>query len=106
MTQFVSYSDDEIAFAYPMKRGPSELQLSREYPEVQEENKKILQTIENALKQLNLVSTGLAIQYGTRGENCTTFASSYTGKNSYERTISQQSATDLRGVGATRTNAM
>lgn len=59
---FFSYSDDEIAFAYPMKRGPSELQLSREYPEVQEENKKILQTIENALKQLNLVRVALTIQ--------------------------------------------
>lgn len=47
-----------------MKRGPSELQLSREYPEVQEENKKILQTIENALKQLNIVSPN-ALHLGT-----------------------------------------
>lgn len=57
-----SYSDDEIAFAYPMKRGPSELQLSRECPEVQEENRKILQTIENALKQLNIVSVMTTMQ--------------------------------------------
>lgn len=67
-----------------MKRGPSELQLSREYPEVQEENKKILQTIENALKQLNIVSE----MNGQSGHEITNFFF-VTGKNSYERAVSQ-----------------
>lgn len=68
-----------------MKRGPSELQLSREYPEVQEENKKILQTIENALKQLNIVSE----MNGQSEPSNHPICFFVTGKNSYERAVSQ-----------------
>lgn len=55
-TFYYSFSDDEISFTVPSKRQycPSE-QFSRDDPEVQDEHRKILETIENALKQLNIV---------------------------------------------------
>lgn len=41
-------------------------QICRDDPELQDENRKILETIENALKQLNIVSQKLITMHGIR----------------------------------------
>uniref|UniRef100_A0A0K8TKQ0 Putative kinesin-like protein n=1 Tax=Tabanus bromius TaxID=304241 RepID=A0A0K8TKQ0_TABBR len=63
------YSEDESIISSPNKRDKqyhATVHVSREDPEMQDENRKILETIENALKQLNIERVQMHEQYKTK----------------------------------------